>query len=196
MKKANSILFLICFAVALAAQTTYSHDFNHRRLDTNRKAMFVLGTWAVGNMAIGGAMMGRKQGETKYFHQMNTGWGGVNLGIATLGYLAATQADPTGFDAFATVHEHYKMQKILLFNAGLDIGYMAGGLYLIERSKNTANKPERLRGFGKSIVMQGAFLFAFDLTVYLFHAKNNTGLRNFVEGLSLTGDGLAFRYVF
>ena len=37
------------------------------------------------------------------------------------------------------------IQKILLLNAGLDVGYMLGGLYLTERSKNTEKNPERIK---------------------------------------------------
>ncbi len=196
MKKATATLFFFNLALLLAAQNLTLQDYNQKRLDTNRKAMYVLGAWAVGNLAAGSLLMTQKQGEDKYFHQMNAGWGAVNLGIAAFGYCAASNADPAGFDAFATVQEQYNMQKILLFNAGLDIGYMAGGFYLMERSKNTGKRPERLKGFGKSIVLQGAFLFAFDLTTYLFHAKNNEGLRSFIEGLSFTGDSLSWRYVF
>jgi hypothetical protein len=196
MKKTIATFFFFHLALLLAAQTLTLQGFNENRLETNRKAMIVLGTWAAGNIATGAVLMGKKTGEDKYFHQMNLGWGAVNLGIATVGYLASMKADPAGFDTYSTVHEHFKMQKILLFNAGLDLGYMAGGFYLMERSKNTSNNPERLKGFGKSIVLQGAFLFAFDLTTYFFHAKNNEKLRPLLDGLSFTGDGFSWEYYF
>lgn len=192
MRKTALILLLsnLCF---IAFSQSPLVDFNSRRLETNRKAMLVLGTWAVGNIAAGTALMGGASGEKKYFHQMNAGWNLVNLGLAAAGYFAASKADPASFDVFNTVQEQYGVQKILLFNAGLDLGYMLGGIYLMERSKRTSNRPERLRGFGQSILMQGAFLFVFDLGANFFHAKNNAGLPGL---LSFNGQELSWTLVF
>ena len=95
------------------------------------------------------------------------------------------------YEGGRSTEEQYKIQKILLFNAGLDIGYMLGGAYLIERSKNTANNPERLRGFGKSIILQGGFLFAYDLITYFTLAADNDQLQ-----LLLSGDGVGMSWRF
>ena len=194
MKKIALILLLSNCCCGAFAQSLA--DFNYKRLETNKKAMLVLGTWAVGNIAVGATLMGKAEGEQKYFHQMNAGWNLVNLGLAAAGYYAAAKADPASFDAFNTLQEQYGVQKILLFNAGLDVGYMLGGLYLIERSKRTEKKPERLKGFGQSILLQGAFLFAFDLGANFFHAKNNEGLRSLPGLLSFNGQGLSWTLAF
>ncbi len=60
------------------------------------------------------------------------------------------------------------MQKVLLLNAGLDVGYMAFGGYLWQRGSSEDNA--RLTGYGQSLILQGAFLMAFDLTLF---ALNN-----------------------
>ena len=68
---------LICFA-----QTISLEAFNQQRLDKQETGMLILGGWAIGNMVIGSALMGKREGEDRYFHQMNVAWNAVNLGIA------------------------------------------------------------------------------------------------------------------
>lgn len=190
------LLFLLLLIIAdyLSAQSLT--DFNHIRLDKQRVSMLILGGWAVGNIALGTVMAGRREGEDRYFHLMNIGWNAVNLGLATAGYISAVKTDPAGLDLYATVQAQGAIQKILLFNAGLDVGYMLGGAYLLERARNTEKNPERLRGFGKSIVLQGAFLFAFDLTTYFIHAAGNDQLRPLLSTIRFSGDQLGLTLLF
>lgn len=63
------------------------------------------------------------------------------------------------------------MQNFLLLNAGLDVAYIATGFYLKERAKNSSS-PERLRGYGNSLLLQGGFLLAFDIAFYFIHQNN------------------------
>lgn len=160
--------------------------------------MTILGTWALGNIAVGATLMGKREGEDKYFHQMNLGWGAVNVALAGFGYYTASKTDPATLDLYASMNAQHQLQKILLLNTGLDIGYMLGGAYLIEHSKNTAldKKPERLEGFGKSIILQGAFLFVFDLTTYFVLASNNEDLRPLLGSLQFTGERIGLLWQF
>jgi hypothetical protein len=52
------------------------------------------------------------------------------------------------------------LRRILLFNAALDVLYMLGG-FSFARTKGATD--EKLRGQGWGIVLQGLFLFKFDL---------------------------------
>lgn len=168
-----AILTLIILAqITLQAQESPLLEFNEGRIKHQKSAMLVLGSWAVGNIALGSILQGSAQGETKYFHQMNAGWNLVNLGIAAAGYFAIARTDLSQLDLAGSLSEYHRFQKLLLFNGGLDLAYVAGGFYMIERSKRPGtNRPERLAGFGKSIILQGAFLFAFDLTAYFTSLK-------------------------
>lgn len=154
--------------------------------------MLVLGSWAVGNMALGLGLYHQHQGEERYFHLMNAGWNVVNLGLATAGYLSAIRVDPSSFDLFQTIHEQHQLQKIFLFNAGLDVGYILGGLYLRERSFRVEKNAERLRGFGKSIILQGGFLFAFDLVAYLVQASGNKAIGPLLGNVQFSGQSIGF----
>ncbi len=74
-------------------------------------------------------------------------WALINAAIAYGGWLGA-EPDPTG------------LRRILWVNAGLDLLYVAVGSALWMRPR------PMLKGFGLAIVVQGLFLFLFDL----FHA--------------------------
>jgi len=190
MKRSLLLCFFLLLGSYVLSQELSLPEFNTERLDKQRVSMLVLGGWAVGNIAVGAALYGKHEGEERYFHLMNIGWGAINLGLATVGYLTAVKTDPSSLSLYDTVRAQHGVQKILLLNAGLDVGYMLGGLYLMERSKNTEQRPERMRGFGKSIILQGAFLFAFDLAAYFVHAASNDKLQPLLSGLYFDGQQL------
>ena len=197
MKRVLLTWSFLCLGVWGFAQTDLLlEDFNRNRLQKQKTGMLILGGWAVGNIASGIILSKQKEGSDKYFHAMNAGWNTVNLVIAGFGYYGALKADPASFDLYQTVQEHHKFQKILLLNAGLDVGYMAGGLYLIERSKNTSKNPERLKGFGQSIILQGGFLFAFDLVNYFVHAGHNDDLKQWLSAVRFDGQSLRLVWQF
>ncbi|KAB2814096.1 DUF6992 family protein [Phaeocystidibacter luteus] len=160
-------------AQQLLAQSANFDEFNADRMQMTRNGMLVLGSWAVGNMAVSGIAAGRTTGEDKYFHQMNVYWNIVNLGIAGAGYYGAL-GDAAGLSLVETLNEQHSIETILLLNAGLDVAYMAGGAWMIEKSKTASANAERWKGFGRSIVLQGAFLFVFDVSFYAVQANHRS----------------------
>jgi hypothetical protein len=181
-------VFLL-FSAPLLAQSAGLLDFNTERLQRTRNSMLILGTWATANIAVGAVGMTRAQGSDKAFHQMNLGWGLVNAGLAASGLWTASHTDPASFDLYQSTLEHHRLQKIFLFNAGLDAGYMMGGLWMVEKSKTALKHQDRLRGFGKSILLQGAFLFVFDIGAAIYHQRLEQRLPAFFEQTSLHFDG-------
>lgn len=90
-------------------------------------------------------------------------WGLIDAIIAVFGDRAAKQRaaqlpDPLAKDIVD--RESHKLYKILLVNTGLDIGYMLGGSAL---SLTKGKTDPGWRGHGIGIIIQGAFLFFFDL---------------------------------
>jgi hypothetical protein len=154
--------------------------------------MMILGGWALGNMAVSGILLANTEGGvSKGFHQMNIGWNAVNLTIAGFGYMAAMKSDPAAFDLFGTVDEHYKLQRLFIFNAGLDVGYIAAGAYVMERSKSSTKNPEQMKGFGQAIILNGAFLFVFDLANYFIQSGHNGTIKLLLNG---NGAGLSLHF--
>jgi len=170
--------------------------FNQSRQKITKTGMLVLGSWATGNLAVNGLLMpgaSDNKNDRYYFYQMNVFWNLVNLGLAGLGYLNARRMSPSSLDAASSVKQYYNLQKTLLFNAGLDIGYIAGGLYLLERAKNSEENQERFRGYGRAVILQGAFLLAFDVALY---ALLNSKSGKLLPLLSVSANGIGLKYRF
>lgn len=193
-KKSSSIFYFLFGLLLLAFMPldTFAQnipelkDFNQTRISYNEKGMLILGGWAVGNMIWGGIAAGQTSGQTKAFHQMNMYWNSVNLVIAGFGYWQATKEN-AGTDFWSTMDAQQSMEKILLFNAALDVAYIAGGMYLKERGLRIDK--EKFIGFGKSIILQGAFLLTFDAVMYTFHHTHAKELPQIVNQISLGPTG-------
>jgi hypothetical protein len=112
---------------------------------------------------------------------MNAYWNVVNLGIAGFGFWQESQVAALNFwEIFAAQQQ---IEKVLLFNAALDLGYMAIGLLLIERGRRL--EKERWIGFGKSILLQGAFLLLFDAILYGFQQQLGIELLELGKGIAV-----------
>jgi hypothetical protein len=181
----------------LIAQEVNLEAFNTKRLQIDKTGMTILGSWAAGNIgvsAVGLASQGSE--ETRAFHQMNIGWGAVNLLIAGLGYQNANRAS-SALDLISTIKEQEKVRSILLFNSGLDLGYIVGGFYLLERAKNDLSRQDQLNGFGKAVIMNGSFLFLFDVLMVYAHSRHGkTGLYQLANVMKPVPGGIAFQFKF
>ena len=183
------ILFFLLAVSFVQAQNTPERltEFNQVRIDYNKSGMIILGSWALGNIALVGIMAGRTSGETKAFHQMNIYWNTVNLAIAGLGYYSAMNEVPSS-EFWETMNAQNSIEKILLVNAALDLGYMAGGLYLLERGRRLDK--DQLKGFGKSVILKGAFLMSFDAIKYVFHNVHGKELPTIMNHIGITPNGV------
>jgi hypothetical protein len=83
------------------------------------------------------------------FGQQAIGWGLIDVLIA----LFAGRSTSRSFSGKT-------LRRVLLFNAALDVLYMLGG-FIFARTKGVTD--EKLRGQGWGILLQGLFLFKFDL---------------------------------
>ena len=175
---------LLLGTAATAQQVTPSaelRDFSEQRIRHQKTLGLTLGGYALANIAVGSVAAGQTTGETNYFHRMNVYWNLFNLGIAGAGLLGPRKRSADGETLGAAIRQHQNMKQVLLFNAGLDVAYVVGGAYLRERGRSqrgTAGLPnskpdkaDQLRGYGKSVMLQGGFLFAFDMVNY-FIFKN------------------------
>ena len=162
------------------------------RMDHQQAAMLVLGGWAVTNIGVGLVGRANTTGSTRRFHEMNAIWNVVNLGIAGFGYYSALR-EPAAGQALAAMTADNNFQKILLFNAGLDVGYVLGGLYLTERARRPDADTDRLKGYGRAVMLQGGFLLAFDLVNYFIAAGRNDGYRLLIAP---AGEGLGLNLTF
>ncbi len=190
------LLLLLFGCSSLYAQDADTYNFDLRRYELQHTGMTALTTWAVANISTGSiGYFTSQEAESRYFHEMNVFWNTVNLGLGIAG-LATTKRPHIGQSLEASLKEQKRIEGIFLINAGLDLLYMGGGLAM-HLSADNSNNPERFRGYGSSLLLQGGFLFVFDGVKYLLHRKNRKNyLKNQRSHLSLhpQGLGLALRW--
>ncbi len=190
MKKLLSLLAL-CLGTTRPSSAQTSAQFDQDRVALTKKGLYVLGGWAVGNLVYSGSQLSGTSGETKAFHQMNMGWGAVNLLLAGIGTLTSQHRTRSTYEV---LQEQEKFEKIFLVNTALDVAYVAGGAYLNEKGKNQLNP--RNQGFGKSVMLQGAFLFAFDGLMYLAHRQHFRKNENLWKSLEAADEGMGVKIKF
>ncbi|MEM9982438.1 MAG: hypothetical protein AAF734_08075 [Bacteroidota bacterium] len=104
------LTFMLCWLSSLAfaqIDTEASlQTINQKRQKINRIGMLTLGSWAIGNIATAGFSISNAEGSRKSFHQMNLGWGAVNLAIAGFGYYSVL-TEPRLLSLHETVDKHY-----------------------------------------------------------------------------------------
>jgi hypothetical protein len=162
-----STLFILFAVSALFGQQTDFSGFYQTSIKTNTTGMYVLGGWAIANIAGGATGWTNSTGSTRYFHQMNLFWNTVNLGIAGFALYNNLTGNISGLTDSMMMQKHIKTENIYLINAGLDVIYIGTGFLLKYLSTNNTKRKDMLFGYGKSVIVQGSFLFAFDLIMWL-----------------------------
>ncbi|MCK6525408.1 hypothetical protein L6R49_28715 [Myxococcota bacterium] len=145
----------------------------------DRRGMVTLGSWATANLIAGtaGALL-IDDPRAQAFAQGSAAWNVVNLGLAA-GGLAAAHRDAERAPSWpALALDGSRDRGVFLLNAGLDVGYMAAGLWLRERGARVG-RPE-LQGYGDALVAQGGFLFVFDLSMVVVKARADGPLAPYV----------------
>ena len=105
----------------------------------------VLGAWAAASVVAGLALS--MDPRTRGFGRQTAAWGAVDGAIAAVGVRGRRRKGPT---------DPARLRRVLLVNAGLDVGYLAVGARLV--------RGDRWRGDGYAVLVQGAFLLVLDTT--------------------------------
>lgn len=143
----------------------------------NRTGMQVLLAWALLNIASGITLWIRRTGASKYFHQMNAIWNFVNASIAVWALMNIGSGTPDGI--LEAYRSGLSMEKILLMNGALDLAYIALGAFLLERGRRKGS--ELMRGYGPSIILQGAFLCILDAVLFTLNREENQRLYELLQ---------------
>ncbi len=191
MKYILVLLALAISPVLVFCQLNELISFEKERIDLNKKAMVVLGSWSTANIIAGAIGTNSNNRETRYFNQMNVIWNSVNLLIASAGYYAASKEKLNDLTISKVLMHQNKTEKAFLFNTGLDLAYVTTGLYLTERSKRNAD-PAKLKGYGNSVMVQGGFLFLLDAVMYKLQQHHGKKLKTFTDKFTLVGGPGAF----
>lgn len=117
------------------------------------------GANALGGLALVWASSRSGTSTQWHFGAMSAGWGVVNVGIAAGGLLASSPP-PTELGALVSAERQY--HDVLLVNLGLNVAYSAVGATMLGASYYGIDNIGRWRGFGASLVLQGAGLLVLD----------------------------------
>jgi hypothetical protein len=184
-------------ATAGSCDTTAFKSLNLQRIHTTQTGMKVLASWGTANLVAGIAgTLSAKDDESKRFHQMNAIWGGINLGIAAAGYLGARKEERSSYSYTDALRHHEGIKRLFLINAGLDVLYISTGAFLVEHSRNANTDAPIYRGYGRSLLLQGAGLLIFDISMFTAHAHSDKAWYRALQGLCVTGNGLSYSYAF
>lgn len=117
--------------------------------------------WGAFSVSIGLSMFLMENPFWTGFASQAVVWGGIDALIAIFGIISSRKKQaallPTTIDAVETA-EARNLRRILLINTILDVLYITGGLWL------ATTRPEPMaQGIGWGIIVQGGFLFVFDL---------------------------------
>mgnify|MGYP000713195583 FL=1 len=166
------------------------------RINITRNYMTALGAWGLVNVVQGGISATNTVGPEHYFHQMSAYFNAVNVGIAAVGFLGIKKQLLKTNTLASEIQAQQKIQKILLINSALDLGYF--GIGLLMRNSGIKNQNDKIQGYGGSIMLQGAFLLVYDLLQFGAHRKNGKKLGQkfgiWTLGPTSTGMGLAYRF--
>ena len=103
-----------------------------------------LGAWGAASVVVGAALSASPR--TRAFGRQTAAWGAVDGLIALVGARRRAARGPT---------DPARLRRVLLVNAGLDVGYVLAGLHLVFRTR-------RWRGDGLAVAVQGLALLVLD----------------------------------
>lgn len=161
-------LFMVTVIVVSAQDGT--RQFDEVSLAASNAGMYVLGGWALANMAAGAYGWAAFEGEKKYFSQMNLFWNVVNISIAGIALYSNYSSDLLSMTGEELLARHLRTEKLFLINSGLDAGYIGAGFLMRHLSAKSEKRSDLLKGYGNAVIFQGAFLLVFDMVMYfIFH---------------------------
>lgn len=153
MTFSKPVTFLFFLLICFGTQEDLFAQKNNQQaaFNTVENGMVVLGTAALTNIGVSSYQL-ISTDTHKDFHTMNIAWNGVNLVLAGLG-LRSNNKMQLRTKAPEDIKEYIRKQRnVVLINAGVDIGYVALGLW--RRDKNIDQ--------GNAIMYNGMLLFVFD----------------------------------
>jgi len=200
MKKVSIVVLFcvfLCVHLTATAQLSDTKTYMQKKQHISKTGMITLTSWAGVNIVTGTAGWIATEGESKYFNQMNVLWNVVNLGIALPGLISANKSIPENTSMGKLISEQYRSEQLYLINTSLNVVYIGSGMAMKALSKDYPNNEARLQGFGNSLLLQGGFLFVFDIVQYFRHRTQRKNANDlFIDRLSLSSNGIGLRYTF
>lgn len=187
MKTTLLLAAFLCSTTLVIAQTGFNDSIALSRNTLNANAMKTLGTFAAANIASGFVIANNTNGEAKYFWRMNAYWNFFNLGLAGINLLQTHKMFAKKYSFTENYKTQQTIEKIYAVNLGLDAAYIAAGVLLRSKGKIATGKSrDQLKGYGSSIILQGALLGVMDLVMINLHHKNTRRMNDKLNNIEFT----------
>ena len=198
MKKIFTLAIATLIYLISHAQPGFNDSVAFARSKLKLYGMEGLGGFAVANIASGLVLANNTHGAVKYFWQMNAYWNFFNLGIAGLGYLGTRKDLLKKYSFGENYTEQQKIEKLYVFNAGLDVAYIATGILLRQKGKiePDADMRDKLTGYGNSIAVQGGVLLLMDAAMVMLHHKNTVRMGKKLQQIELSAAPGVFAFTY
>ena len=135
-----------------------------------RRALGLLLAWGVSSVFSGALLWSRRDPLLRQSGIQCLVWGAIDVALALAGRQSArhqaVRYQQGELDSTAVRHAARKLQRILLINAGLDVGYVLGGCWLMRRFRQRRDR----QGMGLGIAIQGLFLLLYD-SLFALHLQ-------------------------
>lgn len=124
--------------------------------------------WGAGSIVVGAGLARQRSEVLRQIGLQAIGWGAIDALLAWAGRRSARQrmalaATPTPHPD--EIKDARGFQRLVAFNAGLDVLYILGGLWLARDPRPTR------RGTGLGIAIQGLFLLIYDSLLVWWSAR-------------------------
>lgn len=157
-------------------------DFDERFGLILNKHLALLGVWCFLNLLVGLPGLFYLEGWLWYFMLMNLTWAFINYFVVMWIFDHKYMRRFLKGNVFQRFETQRHVEKMLLFNIGLDTAYIFAGLWLKALAANPASQhAEMWLGFGWSVILQGAFLFIHDNVFHYLHLLNFRKCEPFLE---------------
>lgn len=129
--------------------------------------------WSILSILVGFGMWIENQAMNFfYFAMMTHVWGWVNL-LCGIGLYLHVRKHTYAYDSSKQQKKiQHHIEKMLLLNVGLDMGYIMSGVLLLLFSNLTNNWLALWGGFGWAVLLQGVFMLLLDISFYALHFQN------------------------
>lgn len=165
---AGCLVWILMMAPLVAIAGTNDPDSRiwqmyEERMDERQSLEWILFGWGGLNVAAGAAML---PGNYRDFGGMNLAWGVINMAIVTPSLFFRESVTPEESPFYHTVREELRFQRIVAINAGLNVSYILSGIGMLHYGESS-----RIRQFGSSVMIQGAFLLLYDLVLLQYSSR-------------------------
>jgi len=166
---AVSLVLVAVLAAAPSSEADELERFRRAHRRTQLAGMGVLTGWAVANIAGGitGALV--VESDARFIHEMNALWNSVNLTLGIVGLVNNARRPPKARTLGEAARVNRRARRVYLINGAIDVGYMAAGALTAGLGRRYGQR--RVEGWGTAVVIQGAWLFVFDLAMVIAHER-------------------------